>query len=290
MRNLLTLCLMTLALAAEAQMNRYVCVTLDNATKRCGELISDDGRELVLETPNVGRVVLNKAQIILIQDADYGTTPSMGAATNLDDRAINPDRSLQATRYFFAPSALPLKQGEGYGTFSAITGGNLSYGVSDNAILGLSATWLGAGISAKQSFRLNDNTHASIGGMFQLSFGSGEPTMFPFANVTKGDENLNVTLGVGYLTGGGGEINSPMVNLSGCYQVSERLWMMSENYYFANPAFFPANSVVSVGARTAKPDKSRLFEIAILFVDINENTSPDTGFAPLPWLSWTWPF
>ena len=94
MRNLLTLCLMTLALAAEAQMNRYVCVTLDNATKQCGELISDDGRELVLETPNVGRVVLNKAQIILIQDADYGTTPSMGAATNLDDRAINPDRSL----------------------------------------------------------------------------------------------------------------------------------------------------------------------------------------------------
>ena len=114
--------------------------------------------------------------------------------------------------------------------------------------------------------------------------------MFPFANVTRGDENVNVTLGVGYLTGGGGDINSPMVNLSGCYQVSERLWLMSENYFFANPAFFPANSVVSVGARTAKPDKSRLFEIAILFLDLNENITPDTGFAPLPWLSWTWPF
>ena len=290
MRILLTFLLMTLAMAAEAQMNRYVCVTLDNATKRCGELISDDGRELVLETPNVGRVVLNKAQIILIQDADYGTAPSMGAATNLDDRAINPDRSLQATRYFFAPSALPLRKGEGYGTFSLITGGNLSYGVSDNSILGLTATWLGAGISAKRSFRLNDNTHASIGGMLQLSFGSGEPTMFPFANVTRGNENLNVTLGVGYLTGGGGDINSPMVNLSGCYQVSERLWLMSENYIFANPAFFPANSVVSIGARTAKPDKSRLFEIAILFVDPGENASPDTGLVPLPWLSWTWPF
>ena len=81
-----------------------------------------------------------------------------------------------------------------------------------------------------------------------------------------------------------------MINLSGCYQVSERLWLMSENYYFANPAFFPANSVVSIGARTAKPDKSRLFELAIMFVDSGDNGSTDTGLIPLPWLSWTWPF
>ena len=290
MRNLLTLCLMTLALAAEAQINRYVCITLDNATKRCGELISDDGRELVLETPNVGRVVLNKAQVILIQDADFGTTPSMGAATNLDDRAINPERALQATRYFFAPSALPLKKGEGYGTFSLLTGGNLSYGVSDNALIGMTATWLGAGISAKQSFRVNDNTHASIGGMFQLSFGAGEPTVFPFANVTKGDENLNFTLGAGYLFGDGGDIDSPMLNVSGCFQVSERLWLMSENYIFVNPAFFPANSVISFGARTAKPDKSRLFEIAIMFLALSDEPGGGSGAVPLPWFSWTWPF
>ena len=288
MRNLLTLCLIALALGAEAQINRYVCVTLDNATKRCGELISDDGRELVLETPNVGRVILNKAQVILIQDADYGTEPSMGAATNLDDRAINPDRSLQATRYFFAPSALPLKKGEGYGTFSLLTGGNMSYGLSDNAIVGMTATWLGAGLSAKRSFRLNDDTHASVGGMFQMSFGTGEPTVFPFVNVTKGDENRNVTVGAGYLFGDGGDINSPMLNFSGCLQVSERLWLMSENYIFFNPVFFPANSVVSVGGRMAKPDKSRLFEVAVMFLNINDDLVD--GAVPLPWLSWTWPF
>ena len=39
-----------------------------------------------------------------------------------------------------------------------------------------------------------------------------------------------------------------------------------------------------------RPDKSRLFELAILFLDFNENITPDAGFAPLPWLSWTWPF
>ena len=119
-------------------------------------------------------------------------------------------------------------------------------------------------------------------GMFQLSFGTGEPTVFPFANVTKGDENLNLTVGAGYLFGDGGDIDSPMLNLSGCVQVSERLWFISENYIFINPAFFPANSVVSVGGRMAKPDKSRLFEVAFMFLD--------GAAVPLPWLSWTWPF
>ena len=71
-----------------------------------------------------------------------------------------------------------------------------------------------------------------------MSFGTGEPTVFPFVNVTKGDENRNVTVGAGYLFGDGGDINSPMLNFSGCLQVSERLWLMSENYIFFNSVFF----------------------------------------------------
>lgn len=297
----------SLVLPAWSQVGdaRYVCLTLESGLSRCGTLVADDGREVTLDTPDLGRLIVPKVQVVKIVDAPWGTIGTTSVGT-LSERMTDGDRALQATRYFFAPSAHSLRQGEGYGSFSLLTGGNVSYGLGDQTIGGLSASWLGYGVNLKHAFDLNDQVRMSFGGLAQMSWlgtggeaGSGY-VFFPFLNVTNGSENNHVTLGWGYL---GGErtyvefdpvvggvtvqepIRSPMVNLSGCLQLGQRSWLLTENYYFFNPEFFPVNRVFSVGVRLWNERKGRLNELAVVGL-----VEEDGVVRALPWLSWTWPF
>ncbi|MEC8399772.1 MAG: hypothetical protein VXZ28_00430, partial [Bacteroidota bacterium] len=200
-----------------------------------------------------------------------------------------PNRSLQATRYFFAPSAHSLKKGEGYASVNILGLGNISYGMTPNLIGGLSVSFLGAGITAKASTELTDGIRGSAGMLYQLSWEGGQ-VFFPFANVTFGDENNHFTVAGGYLGGDlqrtsspDDRVDSPMLNLSGCVQISDNAWLMTENYVFANPEFFPVHVVGSFGLRLWRPIRERLFEPAIMFL------VEDQATRPFPWLSWTWP-
>ena len=259
---------------------------------RCGQLVADDGREVTLQTPDMGKLIVPKVQVVRMVDAVEGTMGSAGsAAIEMSDRMLNPDRSLQATRYFFAPSAHSLKEGEGYASANVLALGNVSYGLTPNLIGGLSMSFLGAGITAKASTELTEGIRGSAGMLYQLSWAGGQ-VFFPFANVTFGDENNHLTLAGGYLGGQlernaspDDRIDSPMFNLSGCVQISDNAWLMTENYLFANPEFFPVNVVGSFGLRLWRPMRGRLFEPAIMFL-----ADADEGTRPIPWLSWTWPF
>ena len=95
------------------EATRYVCLTLDNKTVRCGQLISDDGREITIQTPDMGKMIVPKIQVVRIVDAPAAHVDPPETDIELSERMLNPDRALQSTRYFFAPSAHTLKQGEG---------------------------------------------------------------------------------------------------------------------------------------------------------------------------------
>ena len=229
--------------------SRYVCLTLQSGMVRCGQLVADDGREVTLQTPDMGKLVLPKVQVVRMVDAVAGTKGSAGSsAIGMSDRMLNPDRSPQATRYFFAPSAHSLKKGEGYASVNILGLGNISYGMTPNLIGGLSVSFLGAGITDKASKELTD-------GIRDL-----QRTSSP-------DDR----------------VDSPMLNLSGCVQISDNAWLMTENYVFANPEFFPVHVVGSFGLRLWRPIRERLFEPAIMFL------VEDQATRPFPWLSWTWP-
>ena len=274
----------------ENATQRYVCVTLDSKVVRCGYLVSDDGRDVTLNTPDMGILIVPKVNILRLTDSPVGTLGN-GGGSDIEgsERMLSKDRALQATRYFFAPSAHTLKSGEGYASVALLTGGNISYGLSDNVIGGLSASFLGAGFTVKVGTDLADGVRVSAGTLYNLGWDGGQ-VFFPFANLTLGDENEHLTIGGGYLGGsversGPDEIDSPMINVSGCLQVSDNAWLISENYYFFRPEFFPVDVVASLGIRVWRPSKQRLFEPAIMFFNDSDGTSQ-----PVPWLSWTWPF
>ena len=67
---------------------RYVCVSLANQIVRCGFLMSDDGREILLETPNLGKVVINKSDVLSIDDAPENSTSTLGMGGSRLERDI----------------------------------------------------------------------------------------------------------------------------------------------------------------------------------------------------------
>ena len=60
--------------------SRYVCLTLQSGMVRCGQLVADDGREVTLQTPDMGKLVLPKVQVVRMVDAVAGTKGSAGSS------------------------------------------------------------------------------------------------------------------------------------------------------------------------------------------------------------------
>ena len=71
-----------------------------------GEIISDDGREILLMTTTIGKIYINKSDISGITLVDEKSTNKVGG----EFRAEGPF----TTRYFFTNNSLPIKKNEHY--------------------------------------------------------------------------------------------------------------------------------------------------------------------------------
>jgi|TARA_B110000211_G_C13976175_1_gene507262 hypothetical protein len=263
---------------------RYVCLTLVNQMVRCGYLIEDDGREIKLNTSEMGLVIIPKADVISMVDAAEGTlSQSMNPVSARASQSIlDPNRSPQSSRYFFAPSAFPMKLKEGYAHVNPLSG-NVTRQVSDNFMVGGALSWVGFGATIKASARLGDNLYGSVGGMALLGFYGNGPTFFPYINLTSGDHNSHFSVALAALTFDG-EV-SPMINFSACKEVNPRLWLITENYYFTDPMLFSEQVLLSFGARWWSSSKNSLGEFALMLM-----ITEDGDAIPIPWFGRTWPF
>ena len=271
-------------MGSSSQERRYVCITMVTQVLRCGYLIDDDGREITLETPEIGVIILPKSDVISIQDAPEGArSQSMNPSSQRAQQSIlNPDRAPQSSRYFFAPSALPMEQEEGYAHLNPLLL-NVTRQVSENLMLGAALSWVGFGATLKASARLSDEVYGSVGAMGLVGFYNLGPTFFPFVNLTKGNQNNHASIAFAALNFDGQV--SPMINFSACKEINPRVWLITENYYFADPMLFSEQLLLSVGGRWWRNNQNRLGEFALMMM------ITDNGEAiPIPWLGTTWPF
>ena len=108
--------------------------------------------------------------------------------------SINP----QSSRYFFAPSGIQLKKGEGYFQTN-IALNSVSLGINDHLTLGGLISFVGAGGTLKIGKELAPNVHASFGGIgFSDYYGELErPIGLIFGNITWGTDDRNITINLG---------------------------------------------------------------------------------------------
>jgi hypothetical protein len=169
-------------------------VKMTNGVEHIGTIISDDGREMLFETTTVGKIYIKKTLIKSI--SNY----------RKEDFSIVNDEIVRAnpfsTRYSFTTNALPIKKKDNYYMLN-LWGPEFHVAVADNFNVGVMTTWIGSplALAAKYSITTkNPKLNFSVGEII----GNGgyiDPSAFislSFGNVTFGDRDKNLTLGVGY--------------------------------------------------------------------------------------------
>ena len=114
--------------------------------------------------------------------------------------------NLHDSRYFFSPSAFGLRQGEGYYGHSYWMLWQAQFGITDEFSIGGGTTVFGfpATLNAKYSFNIKNDINAAmgwfwIGDLFGWTSVDMESLInMPYAVVTKGSRENNITLGMGY--------------------------------------------------------------------------------------------
>ncbi len=165
-------------------------VVKQNGVAFYGKIISQDAREILIETDEMGQIYIPKHEIRDITILEEGEKPSTGG--------------LFSTRYFLTTNGFPVKKGDNYVQWN-LFGPDFQFGVADNFGLGIMTSWVGMPIigTAKYSRQLTKNISGGVG--FLGGTGSWAfpqyGLLLPFGFVTAGDRinNINFTGGYGAL-------------------------------------------------------------------------------------------
>lgn len=177
----------------QGDTNTYL-ITKTNGTEYIGKILSDDGREILIQTENLGKIYIPKSDvksIVLISDRKSiirGEYHSSGPFT---------------TRHAFTTNALPITKGENY-TMLNLYGPEVHFAVTNHLNIGIMTTWLASPLVFATKYTIptkNNKLNFSIGTLFGTSgyFNSFEGYGgLHFANVTYGDRKNNITFSAGY--------------------------------------------------------------------------------------------
>ena len=201
--------------------DQKVIVTMNNGEEFMGQVIQKNDDFLVLNSAN-GELKLKVLQISKIEDYSY------------EGLFLFP--SSHQTRYFFGPSAIPLKKETGYYHNVYVVGNFINYGLSDNFSIGggfeFISLMLGYPIyflTPKVGFKVDEKVH--VGGGVIVAGVVGEGNVFLAYGVsTFGTSESNVSIGFGY--GKAGDVPGQALMFSGTQRVSNSMALLTENYIF----------------------------------------------------------
>lgn len=185
---------------ADTSKKEFYLIKKNDGAEYIGEILSDDGREVLILTKNIGKIYVPKADIASMSAIDQNKLTITSDGAYQDYRLEGP----YTTRYFFSTNALPIKKKENY-MMIGLQGPEAHFAVSDNLSLGVMATWIASplALAAKYSFNAKPNakTHYAVGTILATSGylmqGQGVGGIH-WLTATRGDRTSNISLSAGY--------------------------------------------------------------------------------------------
>jgi hypothetical protein len=172
---------------------KYLVVKNDG-NEYVGLILSDDGREVLIQTTSLGKIYIPKSDIKsirpldLVDDIKKGEFNSAGAFS---------------TRYQFTTNCFPIKKGENYAMIN-LYGPEVHFAVHKDFSVGVMSTWIGSPLALALKYtrgtanpKINYGVGALIGTSGYLNSGRGFGGLY-WGMITYGDRRSNVTLSVGY--------------------------------------------------------------------------------------------
>ena len=228
-----------------------------------GEIISDNGREILVITKQVGKLYLNKSEISSITKVDE----KINAINNGEFRATGPF----TTRYYFTNNAIPIKKNENYGLIH-VYGPEVHLSVANKTSVGVMASWIASPIALalKQQIFSYKKFHFSIGSIIGSSGYINQGQTYGglhWGTITLGDRSSNISFSAGVF-----HINWPSNNvnfMSGVREIGERFsysfyddthpYFIAEEDYNAQWAFEDSLNIYSNWGWNGNNDNSRYF-------------------------------
>ena len=252
--------------------------TLDD-NEFVGHIMSETAERIELKTATIGIIFIPKNQIAR-QEKLISNKSTNGLLWN---------ENKMAYRYFVGNSGYNLRKGEAYYQNSLLFFNNFDIGITDHFSLGIGLVPLfifgddigftPIWITPKLSIPLQaEKVNLGIGGLFGTTLGNEFDNVgfgYGFGNVTFGDKNKNLTVGLGYGFADGELAEHPTISISGMLRTGKRGYLISESYIISTG--FNTVGIISVGGRFL--GKRITLDYGGFFV-------PNTGdFFVFPWLS-----
>ncbi len=208
-------------------LGQEVQVKMKNGDDYNGTLLQQDEQSITLKTVN-GSVNLIAANIKSIEQSTY------------TGKYLFPNA--HDTRYFFAPSAIPIDKGKGYYQNLLVTTNFVNYGITKNVSIGggfefismildeVPPIWF---FTPKAGFQVAEKIHVG-GGLLLVGVGLESISTLAYGAGTFGTSESNVTVGLGYGFLDGEAAEAPVFLLSGTHRVSNGISLLTENYLLSN--------------------------------------------------------
>lgn len=169
-------------------------ITKNDGVEYVGLILSDDGREVLIQTTTLGKVYIPKSDIKsirpldLVDDVKRGEFNSAGVFT---------------TRYQFTTNCFPIKKGENYAMIN-LYGPEVHFAVHKDFSVGVMSTWIGSPLALALKYsrgtanpKVNYGFGALLGTSGYFNAGKGFGGLY-WGMVTFGDRRSNITFSVGY--------------------------------------------------------------------------------------------
>ncbi len=169
-------------------------IVKQNGTEYTGTILSDDGREMLIETAVLGKIYILKSEVKSIKEIKDSEAITGG---------VYQPTGPFTTRYAFTTNALPIKKGENYSMIN-LYGPEVHFALTNNLNIGVMSTWIASPLilALKYSFkRKESNVNFSIG---SLNATTGYLNQFKgygglhFGTMTLGGRTKNISFSAGY--------------------------------------------------------------------------------------------
>ena len=217
---------------AEVKQPSQYKIDLLDGTRLTGTIISENDSVIVMELQDLGELKIRKDKI--------GKMIPLDASLNL--RKSLWFKNPNATRLLFAPTAIPLRKGEGYYQNIYIVGNMFNVGVMDNFSIGGGfdfITMFGRvndgewnpvlNFNTKVGVKVHDYVHVGAGGLYVTQINNFS-TGILYGLSTFGSYNSNFTTGLGWGFVDGTFEKKPFIMFGGMVRCSEKIWFVSENW------------------------------------------------------------
>jgi hypothetical protein len=267
-------------------------ITLKDGQALRGVVVHQDARTVVVELATGGRLELPANQVRSVEAEPHARVRANGEVWFQD-----PNR----TRYLYAPSAMMLRQGEGYFSQKELFFSSINYGLTDHITVQAGAAipaWLaedgfnligGVKVGGQVTDRLSLAAGAQalvLPGMGSSFSGGAAGLLFGTATYGTPDAHMSLAVGTPFVLASEKEVFTRhyIVALSGNVRMSQRLALVTENWLLPTLADEVANNQFPMLNSLAL----RIFG-EHWAVDIGGIRMPGIPI-PIPWLDFTYNF